>query len=966
MLIHTSHQPEARRALRAVGVSLAMLGLICWLPASAAMESIARYLPLHMALETLAIVIAGSIFSVVWSVRYEQLPRNALLLGCAFLGIGLLDFAHLLSYPGMPDFITPNAPQKVMHFSLAAQLLSALALLGSAVLPWNSNSDSMRLRPLALLGLVLAAVVAVSGLFLSHPQGLPFGLMQGSGLVPFKIAVEYALMVLHLMAAALLLWHMRQPHSFSASSLFAAAALMAQSEFFFALGGITDVYNLAGHAYKVVAYVFLYRAVFGATVQRPYAQLRNSKMQLQAMLDALPDVLVEVDDEGRYLQVHIGHAGSLMAPPEDMLGKTLHQIFPPESAKTAYAAIAEAQAKGFSRGQAVCLPVADGNRWFELSVTRQAPPPLGQRQRFVIISRDITQRLHQEESMRKLSQAVSQSPHPVVITNLQAQIEFVNDAFIRSCEYSEAELLGKNPRMLQSGKTPAATYRAMWQQLKQGKPWQGELINRTKSGREYIESVLMYPVRNAEGEVAHYLAHKEDLTERKQAAARILQLSHYDQLTGLPNRTLLRERFQHAIAKNKVLALLWIDLDHFKDINDSLGHSTGDLLLLEVSLRLRAQLQGEDTLARHSGDFIALLTPTSQLETAQRCITLLESLAQPIWVAGQEAFMTASIGIAITPGDGDNFEILLKNAENAMYRVKDEGRNSYRFFTPEMQAHSARALALGNALKQALYRNELHLVYQPQMALADGCIVGAEALLRWNHPQLGAISPSEFIPLAESSGLIVPIGEWVLRTALRQLRDWFDRGLPRMTMAVNLSAVQFGQPGLAELVRQVLQQTGISPESLELELTEAVAMKTPETAAQTIKELGQQGIRLSIDDFGTGYSSLSYLKRFKIHKLKIDQSFVRDISTDHDDQAIATAIVQMARSLGMATIAEGVETPEQLEFLRARGCDEIQGYHFSRPLLPEVFEQFVRNHLCNNANQPAVFARSPAHSLHKR
>lgn len=461
--------------------------------------------------------------------------------------------------------------------------------------------------------------------------------------------------------------------------------------------------------------------------------------------------------------------------------------------------------------------------------------------------------------------------------------------------------------------------------------------------------MLICPVRNAKGEITNYLAHKEDMTERKQAAERLRQLSHCDQLTGLPNRALLRERFQYAITQGQVLALLWIDLDRFKDVNDALGHGAGDALLLEVSLRLRAQLGAEDTLSRHSGDdFIALLAHTSQSQAAQRCISLLESLNAPILVAGQEVFLTASMGIAITPGDGDNLETLLKNAENAMYRVKDEGRNGYRFFTAEMQAHSARALTLGSALKQALHRDELHLVYQPQMSLADGSIVGAEALLRWIHPHLGFISPGEFIPLAEANGLIVPIGEWVLATALRQMRDWLDQGLPMMTIAVNISAVQFELPGLGELVRQLLADTGIAPEGLELELTEAVAMKAPETVAKTMKELGQQGIRLSIDDFGTGYSSLSYLKRFNIHKLKIDQSFVRDISTDTDDQAIATAIVHMAHSLGMSTIAEGVETVEQLEFLRSRGCDQIQGYHFSRPLLPDVFAQFVHDNLSQN------------------
>ena len=948
MPIHASHQPEARRSFYTVGALLALLLLLYALPSPTGLKGVAHYLPLHIALETLAILVTGFTFAVVWSARREQLPHNAMLLACAFLGVGLLDFGHLLSYQGMPDFITPASPHKAINFWLAARLIGALALLAVALLPWNTHSQQMRLQPLHMVVLVLVAVTGLYVIFLFYPQLLPATFIPGQGLTPFKIGFEYFLMGLNLSAAAALLWQMRQPHSFNASDLFAATAIMALGEFFFTLyGSVTDIYNLAGHVYKIIAYGFLFRAAFVTTVQTPYIELRHSKQQLQAMLDALPDVLLEMDDQGRYLQMHIGRSGSPAAPPEKLLGKTLHQMLPPQSAATAYEALAEAHEKGFSRGRTIAINDRNGHEhWFELSITRQAPPPPGQRQRFVVLSRDITERRQQQESMRKLSLAVSQSPHPVVITNLNAHIEFVNEAFMRSCEYSEAELIGQNPRVLQSGKTPIATYRNMWEHLQQGKPWQGELTNRSKSGREYIESVLIYPVRDTDGHITHYLAHKEDMTERKQAAAHIRQLSHYDQLTGLPNRALLRERFQYAISQGQVLAVLWIDIDRFKDINDSLGHSAGDLLLLEVSLRLRSQLLDEDTLSRHSGDdFVALLAHTSQSEAAQRCIRLLEHLAKPIMVAGQEVFLTASIGIAITPGDGDNLEMLLKNAENAMYRVKDEGRNNYRFFTAEMQVHSARALELGNALKQALYRNELHLVYQPQMSLSDGSIIGAEALLRWNHSKLGIISPGEFIPLAEASGLIVPIGEWVLATALRQLRDWRQQGLPMMTMAVNISAVQFSQPGLAALVGQLLQRTNIPPEYLELELTEAVAMKAPELAAQTMQELGQQGIRLSIDDFGTGYSSLSYLKRFNIHKLKIDQSFVRDISTDHDDQAIATAIVQMAHSLGMSTIAEGVETIEQLEFLRARGCDQIQGYHFSRPLLPLVFEQFVRDNL---------------------
>ena len=389
--------------------------------------------------------------------------------------------------------------------------------------------------------------------------------------------------------------------------------------------------------------------------------------------------------------------------------------------------------------------------------------------------------------------------------------------------------------------------------------------------------------------------------------------------------------------------MLWIDLDNFKDINDTLGHNTGDMLLLEVTRRLRDHLEPTDWLIRHAGDdFIALLPGASQDRAAALAQQLLHSLAEPLELAGEDLSMTASIGIALCPADAADFDPLLHKAETAMYRVKDEGRNHYCFFTPELQARSSRTLSLAQALKHAQQRGELSLVYQPQIALDGERIVGIEALLRWNSPQWGHVSPGEFIPIAESTGLIVPLGEWVLRTALAQLRVWRDLGLPPLLLAVNLSAVQFNQTDLPELIAQVLQEAGVPPQCLELELTEAVAMKNPEAAAARIAALESQGVQLSIDDFGTGYSSLSYLKRFRLHKLKIDQSFVRELDHDTEDQAIVMAIIQLARSLGLRTLAEGVETPEQLAFLRQHGCQLVQGYHFSKPLPPTQLLDFVR------------------------
>lgn len=566
---------------------------------------------------------------------------------------------------------------------------------------------------------------------------------------------------------------------------------------------------------------------------------------------------------------------------------------------------------------------------------------------FISVVEDIDVRKQSEARLIKLSLAVEQSPNSIVITDLDARIEYVNATFIRETGYRIEEVVGKNPRMLQSGKTPKATYEDMWAHLRRGELWKGEFTNRRKNSCEYNELVHISPVHQANGQITNYLAIKENITDKKIADERIEKLANFDQLTGLPNRTLLndRARFSLSLAQrhHEQLTVMFLDLDHFKDVNDTLGHSIGDQLLIEVAKRLKATLREEDTVSRQGGDeFILILPDTNAEGAAQVAIKLIEEVSQPVIVEEHELISTASIGISIYPHDGDDLESLSKNADAAMYRTKHEGRNGYRFYTPEMQALSLRTMQLANALRHALLRNELAVYYQPQLSIADGHVVGAEALLRWQHPEFGAISPAEFIPIAEGSGQILKIGEWVLRTAAKQLKDWMDSGLPPMTMAVNLSAVQFRQPNLPELVVGILDELELSHAYLELELTEAVAMDDPLGAIEVMDKLHAQGIRMSIDDFGTGYSSLSYLKRFKVYKLKIDQSFVRDIILDADDKAIVTAIINMASSMGMQTIAEGVETAGQMAFLRLQGCDEVQGYYYSKPLSAEQFEQFVK------------------------
>ena len=551
------------------------------------------------------------------------------------------------------------------------------------------------------------------------------------------------------------------------------------------------------------------------------------------------------------------------------------------------------------------------------------------------------------EQLQLAAQVFESSRDAITITDSRGAIIAVNEAFTTITGYPAAEVIGKNPSILQSGRHDAEYYRVMWSTILKDGHWQGEIWNKRKNGETYPEWLKITAVKNRSQDTVNYIAVFSDITDDIMAAERIQRLAYYDTLTDLPNRALLSDRLDLAIAHAKrsgcKCAVLSLDMDRFKNINDALGHSIGDQLLKSVAERLKECVREVDTVARMGGDeFVVVLDGIAEtgniLPVAQK---MLHYLSQPYEAEGHNIRATPSIGISVYPDDGADQESLIMNADSAMYHAKENGRNDFQFFAPEMKARASEKLFIESDLRKGLEHGQFTLHYQPQVDIRTGHIVGAEALIRWKHPETGMISPAKFIPVAEESGLIIPLGEWVLNEACRQNMAWQKAGLPPISIAVNLSAVQFRQQNLCQLIGKVLNDTGLDPHYLELELTEGLVMSSTDSAIGTLNRFKEMGLRISIDDFGTGYSSLSYLKHFPIDYLKIDQSFIRDITTNPDDAAITTAIINMAQGLNLKTIAEGVETVEQLTFLRLHSCDVVQGYYFSKPVPAAEFADIL-------------------------
>ncbi|WP_291993780.1 PAS domain S-box protein [Candidatus Accumulibacter sp. ACC003] len=675
--------------------------------------------------------------------------------------------------------------------------------------------------------------------------------------------------------------------------------------------------------------------------RRVVERTRELSKQLHFMhqlVEAIPGPVFYKNREGRYLGCNQAFVEMIGKSRETVVGATVYDLAPRELADRYLAADEEVFRHGRSQVYETRVLRADGESRDVVFHKATYGVPGESDSGLVGIMLDITDRKRMEERLQQAATVFDSSAEGITITSPDGSIIAVNRAFSEITGYSEDEVVGRNSRLLQSGIQGQDFYREMWRTLARCGRWRGELWNRRKDGQSFLESLAISAVKGDDGQLTHYVGVFSDITELRKAHDQLDHQAHHDPLTLLPNRLLLGDRLRKALQRahrdKKGLAVLFIDLDRFKNINDTLGHHIGDLVLCEVAQRVSRLMRKADTVGRLGGDeFLIIIEdvvdPSAVSNVADKILNSLQN--SPVTVE-REFFIGASIGISLFPEDGDDAETLMKNADVAMYRAKERGRNAYEFFTKELTQSLLARLQMETDLRRAIERDELRVFLQPQFSLSTGKVVGAEALVRWQHTEQGLVMPGEFIKLAEESGLIVPIGEWVQRTACCQWAAWVNAGLRPGVLSVNVSGVEFARGRIQETARKTLDVSRLPAQFLELEITESAIMSHAESSVQVLDNLRAMGLSLVIDDFGTGYSSLAYLKRLPLNKLKLDQSFVRGLPADVEDQAISRAVIALAHSLQLTVIAEGVETEAQRQFLADEDCDEMQGYLCGRPM----------------------------------
>lgn len=676
--------------------------------------------------------------------------------------------------------------------------------------------------------------------------------------------------------------------------------------------------------------------------QRAEEALRASERRFSQLIQNSYDAIVILDAEG--MQRYVSPSAERVhgyAPTELVDIPVIERMIHPDDQARVQAAFWQIIETGSGGAQYRHRKKSGG--WVDLEAigTNQLSNP--DIRGVVVNVRDITERKLAEDQLRQAASVFEHANEGIVITDAKGSILDINAAFTRITGYARAEVLGRNPRLLSSGRQGPEFYAAMWQALNESGTWSGEIWNRRKTGEVFAELLTISAIKDEKGDVRRYVALFSDITTIKEHERQLIRLAHHDTLTDLPNRALLADRMRQAMARVKRnghrMGVILLDLDGFKWINDSVGHDTGDAVLVTVARRLEGSVRAQDTVARLGGDeFVLVVQDVTNVDDVLLIAEkALGSLRASIEVGGRKYYVSGSAGITLYPDDGDDDQTLIRNADVAMYQAKTAGKNRCQYFAASMQTHALRRMETVSGLRQALLDKEFTLHYQPLVDAVTGRIDGAEALIRLQHPQLGMLPPAEFIPIAEESGLIVSIGAWALREALRQMRAWDDSGTPLPRMAVNFSAVQFREAGLCDMVSNALHELDLTPDRLTVEITESVLMDDNSATTASINGLQMLGVQIALDDFGTGYSSLSALKRFPVDYVKIDRSFVRDCIEDKEDANLVTAIIQMTHGLSLKVVAEGVETREQADLLRAHGCDQLQGYLISKPLPADAF-----------------------------
>lgn len=674
-------------------------------------------------------------------------------------------------------------------------------------------------------------------------------------------------------------------------------------------------------------------------------ELKRSERELSKILNSLQDTFFRLDLDGTLLRLSPSIAQLTGYQAHELLNHNITESL--LSAQDYQYLKQQIRRHGQLHNLEIPMWHKDGSRqWVALNAqyySDNAAQPSG----IEGTLRNITARKLAEAEMDKLSRALTQTADMVMITDRHGVIEYVNPAFTQITGYTSNEVLGKKSNLLKSGKQPQDFYRHLWQTLLAGEAFSDVFINKRRDDTFYYESKTITPVMDQSGEITHFISTGKDISEQMETQERLNFMAHHDVLTELPNRALFLDRVTQALARARRhklrLAILFMDIDSFKYINDSLGHEVGDQLLIGIARRLHENLRDGDTIARFGGDEFVILLEDINRDTDITAMAhkLLEALRPTFDIKGMELHITASIGISLYPADGDEAQTLLRNADSAMYRAKESGKNTFEFYSNDMSVRAFERLTLENSLRHALKRHEFVLHYQPQVDVATSRIFGVEALLRWNHPDFGLLAPTDFIPILEETGMIVPVGEWVLEQACMDLQQLQRHTANNLLMAINISARQLNDPGFDVALGRVIGQCRIDGACLQLEMTESTLMRYSSDVIKTLQRIRRHGVSIALDDFGTGYSSLSYLKRFPIDTLKIDRSFIRDVTTNPDDAALTTAIIAMARSLNMQVIAEGVETAEQLAFLQHLGCTAAQGYLISRPMPIDDIGPFI-------------------------